>query len=1055
MNGLIMDAFRSGKFSKATSAFTAFMFTFVFYLSPNSKAVADELSKEDARQAQIERLLENTPEKKLAHRLEKLKQKLTKELPRTIAQRNADKGWMNEAMEAVGFGAMPLQSDDVKELEKLKKGVERAYQQAIHRFEREDEQLSARGNLPEDVKDLIRERHGAAVEKVKRQYAELTTKLEQLLTTQDSDEQQTLLEDLSDLLKKQQFKRSHTAEDPNQLPWRAPSDKVREPKTNKRKLQAALGIDPYSKYVQFASSELTVDMLAALAQEKGVTDADLAETIDIQITEEIKELAASLNNNPVEIYTWVHNSIRFVPSYGSIQGSQYTLETKRGNAIDTASLLIALLRAAGIPAKYAYGTVEMPVDQVMNWVGGVTAPEAAQSLLGQGGIPNTALIEGGKITKIRMEHTWVEAFVDFEPSRGIKNQAGDNWVPMDASFKQYEFEGGMNLKDKVTFDEQALTQSIEQSTLINEEEGWVQNVPQTDLEFQLSQFQNQVDDYIMGQSADATVREVLGLQSIDVLPARPLSAGLPYSLVVVQDSFSSLPDNLRHKFKYELATQSYGYPNPAFISLNEPTVKLAGKKLALSFRPASAEDEEIIESYLPAPDPTTGEVNLEDFPETLPGYLINLVAELKLDGQVVQSAPAGTMGTELHEKLGLFSPSHDWFTSNNKPIAGGQRAIALDLQGISPEQLASLEQDMGETKAILESGDAASLANLTNDELLGDIIFSTILSYFALGDVQEAIQAQSSDMVTYRLPSYGIFGTTVQPRYWFGVPRNISFSGLTMDVDLITFHGAAKENSGKTEISFKKAAGSQWSAMEHLVPEQMFSRSGAPAHGMSAVKALAKANAEGQKIWQINRENLDLALASVNLGTEVEMEIRNSVLAGNVATVHEANITYFGWVGSGYLLIDPETGAGAYKIAGGANGGVIMTFLAGVLGALDGLTRPGANNGKPSWDGGYKKLWQGAQWAKFLGAAALIAEAWLALTDDGLSWTDKLGRIFGAMFAFAATSIVVGLAFGFGGVVFAAIVGLIFAVLISYLMSWFYDIYFSSAFGNRNTTKIA
>jgi hypothetical protein len=119
MNGLTMDAFRSGKFSKATSAFTAFMFTFVFYLSPNSKAVADELSKEDARQAQVERLLENTPEKKLAHRLEKLKRKLTKELPRKLAQRNADKGWMNEALQAVGLGAMPLQSEDVKELEKL------------------------------------------------------------------------------------------------------------------------------------------------------------------------------------------------------------------------------------------------------------------------------------------------------------------------------------------------------------------------------------------------------------------------------------------------------------------------------------------------------------------------------------------------------------------------------------------------------------------------------------------------------------------------------------------------------------------------------------------------------------------------------------------------------------------------------------------------------------------------------------------------------------------------------------------------------------------------
>jgi hypothetical protein len=38
------------------------------------------------------------------------------------------------------------------------------------------------------------------------------------------------------------------------------------------------------------------------------------------------------------------------------------------------------------------------------------------------------------------------------------------------------------------------------------------------------------------------------------------------------------------------------------------------------------------------------------------------------------------------------------------------------------------------------------------------------------------------------------------------------------------------------------------SAMEHLVPEMMFSTEENPAHGISAVKALQLAAAEGQKI---------------------------------------------------------------------------------------------------------------------------------------------------------------------------------------------------------------
>ncbi|AMS33208.1 hypothetical protein AEM42_13995 [Betaproteobacteria bacterium UKL13-2] len=53
------------------------------------------------------------------------------------------------------------------------------------------------------------------------------------------------------------------------------------------------------------------------------------------------------------------NNIRFVPSYGSVQGADDTLNKLAGNAFDTSSLLIALYRAANIPARYAYGTVEL------------------------------------------------------------------------------------------------------------------------------------------------------------------------------------------------------------------------------------------------------------------------------------------------------------------------------------------------------------------------------------------------------------------------------------------------------------------------------------------------------------------------------------------------------------------------------------------------------------------------------------------------------------------------------------------------------------------------
>jgi transglutaminase-like putative cysteine protease len=78
---------------------------------------------------------------------------------------------------------------------------------------------------------------------------------------------------------------------------------------------------------------------------------DLAQTEDVQITPAIQALADSLGKNPVKIYNWVRNNIEFLPTYGSIQGADMTLSTRRGNAFYTASLLIGLLRASNIPFK--------------------------------------------------------------------------------------------------------------------------------------------------------------------------------------------------------------------------------------------------------------------------------------------------------------------------------------------------------------------------------------------------------------------------------------------------------------------------------------------------------------------------------------------------------------------------------------------------------------------------------------------------------------------------------------------------------------------------------
>ena len=294
--------------------------------------------------------------------------------------------------------------------------------------------------VPQEILD----RHDVAVLQYKNRKAEferLTAKVEQANDRNDRAGRQIALADLGTFMAKYPNAKSHQYTDPNKLPFGTGSGKVREPYTTKEQYQASLFPPKYEK-IMLAGAIPDGLKLAQATLPPLPAPADTAETEDVQITQAIRDQAAALNNNPVKIYNWVRNNIAFIPSYGSIQGSDMTLQSKRGNAFDTASLLIAMYRAAGIPARYVYGTIEVPADKMMNWVGGVTKPEAAQSLLGQGGIPNIGITSGGVIKTIRMEHVWVESYVDYTPSRGAINKSPNTWVPLDASFKQYAYTQG-------------------------------------------------------------------------------------------------------------------------------------------------------------------------------------------------------------------------------------------------------------------------------------------------------------------------------------------------------------------------------------------------------------------------------------------------------------------------------------------------------------------------------------------------------------------------------------------------------------------------------------
>ena len=76
IRAITLDRLRGGLFAKAITCITLFFFTFVFYANPAAAAVANEMNKDDQREAALEVAIETTPEKKLSHRLAKLRDKI-------------------------------------------------------------------------------------------------------------------------------------------------------------------------------------------------------------------------------------------------------------------------------------------------------------------------------------------------------------------------------------------------------------------------------------------------------------------------------------------------------------------------------------------------------------------------------------------------------------------------------------------------------------------------------------------------------------------------------------------------------------------------------------------------------------------------------------------------------------------------------------------------------------------------------------------------------------------------------------------------------------------
>ncbi|TDX48920.1 transglutaminase-like domain-containing protein [Orenia marismortui] len=662
------------------------------------------------------------------------------------------------------------------------------------------------------------------------------------------------------------------------------------------------------------NSQLSANSLQSLNNYR-TTETDLQETIEVQISSEIKELARHLDHNPVKIYEYVKNNLDYEPYYGSVKGAQQTLWQKGGNDFDQASLLMALYRESGIPARYVYGTVRIPIEQVKNWVG-IEDAETALNTLSSGGIPTTGLTNGVEITHAKIEHTWVEAYLPVANYRGATaDDKGKGWVPLDPSFKQYREIEGVNLEEEVPFDAETLMEELESTATIGAGDNSVTNVDQELIKQKFEEHQEALKTYLEENHSEDRMIDIMGGSEIIKEEYSILPLSLPYKVVSVQKEMDALDDSYRQKLSLKVEDMNYWETSECNYTASIP--ELGSKRISISYVAATEEDAEIIKSYLPEAPADGSEITPDDLPDSLPAHLINVKPQIMVDGQVVATGDAVKMGTIQNFSMKFSYPSYVGLPDdniNNEVTAGASYVVTLNTGKIDSEQLNEKLTALKETEQNLEN---ENFDDLQAEAVTGDILHTIGLSYFAQLDMFNKLLAQKNKVKSTRITSASITAIDLNVSYMFGQPRTASPGGLTIDVDR-DLHVSMGSKGGEEQVkSYNVVSGMISSYLEGSIFEQTFG-----GEAVSTMHILKHANQQGIEVYSINQDNVGSVLPQLEYDSAKKQEFKNLVNNGKEITVPERDVTINGWNGTGYIVLN-EDGTGTYMISGGLNGGKI------------------------------------------------------------------------------------------------------------------------------------
>ncbi len=636
--------------------------------------------------------------------------------------------------------------------------------------------------------------------------------------------------------------------------------------------------------ILLASTDATIgnwlDGTSASAVSGAVTAADLAATPEIVLDDEIRLLAESLGKHPVKIFEYVRNNFAYEPYWGSQKGSKRTLLEKAGNDIDLASLTMALLRASGINCRYVCGTIEMPIADAAKWIG-VDDPTQIAKTFQENGIPFETSVSGGQISKIRLNHTWVVAYVDYFPYHGTRNESPNTWIEIDPSFKQNTFTTKTDLQTTIGINPDTLLTNVKAQSELGAEKLYAAKVPEAFILSEIFSYQEPIRSYLAANSL--TTENVFRQRKVNEEKYGLFTVTDNYDIVSRGLSFNALPASLSSSVTFTLKNEDGSQAFAHTVSLSS----IANTRITLGYKPATDSDQQNIAANADA--------------EAFPVYMVNLIPELKIGDTVVGTGATIGMGHKQILEVSFKIPGFEPTVAQSQVTAGSFSVLVPDYQNVTAAEISRQQATLAELAANPTS---------SRDVVLGEALRGLGLSYWHQLDRFNQVTAGNLGVAITRVPSMLRVSWDLKVADQFGLPFTASVDRLKLNI-IYDYNIPVAINQEKIagEKQFPFTSALTGTALEHNVLAQPFSGEAA-----SAARVIQQANNLNKKVYTVTANNVNEIIPLLDLPATMINDIRNAVNANIEVTVPECAVPLNGTEYFAYVKRDIATSASEFYL---------------------------------------------------------------------------------------------------------------------------------------------